>query len=678
MPTQLKSVCALDCPDTCAVLVTIDDAGKATKLSGDPAHAFTRGFLCAKVTKYLDRQYHPERLLHPMRRVGAKGEGRFERITWDDALDQIAGKLAEVARTYGPETVLPYSYAGTMGLLNGSGMDRRFFHRMGASRLDRTICASAGGAALELSQGLRVGMAPEHFAQSRLIIAWGANILGTNVHLWPEIVKARRNGAKFYVIDPVKNRTGRVADKHFAIHPGSDLALALGLAHVILRDGLDDADYVESHTQGFAEMRAVAAGYPPERVALQTGIGAADSELLAHEYATSQPAAIRVNYGVQRSDRGGSAVRAIAALPILTGAWRMAGGGLQLTTSGAFQFNTQALERPDLQAVSPLGRTARLVNMSHLGQALLELDQPPVQALVVYNSNPAAIAPSQSKVTEGLCRPDLFTVVLEQLHTDTVDYADVVLPVTTFLEHTDIYRAYGHYHLQMARPALAAAGEAKTNVEIFRLLARRMGFAEPCFEDTEDDMMRSLLDTQSEFLQGITLERLDAERSIELAGTRLPFADGGFQTPSGKFEFGADDLGYSAPVESRHGDAGLLQKFPLELISGKNDDSMNSTFGYRPDVNEQTGRLSMHADDAKARGISQGCTVKVFNARGACYFRAEINDDVRPGVLRARSLGWRRDAKHQLGINHLTSERLTDIGRGPTFYSCLVEVARQD
>jgi anaerobic selenocysteine-containing dehydrogenase len=670
MARKVKSVCALDCPDTCAMLVTIGEDGRATKLSGDPDHPFTRGFLCAKVTKYLDREYHPQRLLHPLRRIGAKGDGRFEQISWDAALAEIAERLTKISHEFSPEAVLPYSYAGTMGLLNGSGMDRRFFHRLGASRLDRTICASAGAEALQRSQGIRIGMRPEDFAQAKIIVAWGANVLGTNVHLWPEIVSARRHGARFYVIDPVKNRTGRVADKHFAVNPGSDLALALGLIHVIIRDGWHDSDYVSRHTCGFDELRKLACEYSPNRVALLTGIAAGEIEELAREYATTKPAAIRLNYGVQRSDRGGSAVRAIAALPVLTGAWRTVGGGAQLTTSGAFQFNTAALERPDL------GPPSRVVNMSQLGHALLELNQPPVKALVVYNSNPAAIAPNQSRVTEGLRRNDLFTVVLEQLQTDTADFADIVLPVTTFLEHTDVYRAYGHYYLQLARPALAQPGETKTNVEIFRLLAHRMGFTDGCFDDSEDDMIRSLLDTPSKFLKGITLERLEAERSIELQfADATAFAEGGFDTKSGKFEFGADSLSYSAPVESRFGDAVLHKRFPLELISGKNDDSMNSTFGYRAGTDAQTSRLSMHARDAERRGITTGTPVKVFNDRGSCYFTAEINDDVPAGVLRARSLGWRRDAREQLGLNHLTSERLTDMGGGPTFYSCLVEVA---
>jgi anaerobic selenocysteine-containing dehydrogenase len=673
-------VCALDCPDTCALVLNIDGAGHATKIAGDPKHPITRGFLCGKVAKYLEREYHPDRLLRPLRRTGEKGEGKFEPITWDEALTEIAGRLAGIAERQGPEAILPYSYAGNMGLLNNAGMDRRFFHRLGASRLDRTICASTGGVALTKSQGVRFGMEPEQFAEAKLIIAWGANILGTNSHLWPFVVEARRNGAKFYVIDPVKNRTGRAADKHFAVNPGADLALALGLMHIILREGLEDRAYVESYANGFAEMAALASEYSPARVAQLTGLAEVEIETLAREYATMRPAAIRVNYGVQRSDRGGSAVRAIAALPVMTGAWRQAGGGLQLTTSGAFEFDTDALERPDLQRVSALGREARLVNMSRLGHALLELAEPRVEALIVYNSNPAAIAPNQSKVVAGLKREDLFTVVLEQFQTDTVDYADIVLPVTTFLENTDLYRAYGHHYLQLARPALAAPGEAKSNVEIFRLLAKRMRFSDACFDDSEDEMMEALLRSGSPFLEGITLERLERERSVRLnispAGEPfLPFAKGGFGTNSGKFEFGAEALAYSPAVESRLGDRSLHAKFPLEMISGKNDDSMNSTFGNRPEVDEQTSLLSMHPADAGRRGIADGAWVRVWNERGECQLKAKVNGDVQPGVVRARSLGWAKNARNGNSLNHLTSDRLTDMGGGPTFYSCLVEVA---
>jgi anaerobic selenocysteine-containing dehydrogenase len=689
MPEQRKSVCALDCPDTCALVLDINTEGRAVKLSGDKAHPVTRGFLCAKVTKYLEREYHPDRLLYPLRRSGEKGEGKFERISWDAALDEIAARLGSIAREHGPEAILPYSYAGTMGMLNGSGMDRRFFHRLGASRLDRTICSSAGGAALMQSQGARLGMEPEQFAQAKLIIAWGANVLGTNVHLWPWIVEARRKGAKFYTIDPVKNRTGRAADKHFAVHPGSDLALALGLMHVILRDGLEDRRYIAGHTNGFEDLAKLAAQYPPDRAAEWTGIPAEEIELLAREYATIQPAAIRVNYGVQRSDRGGSAVRAIAALPVLTGAWREAGGGLQLTTSGAFQFNRAALEMPELQKLSPLGREARLVNMAQLGSALVDFgqmdtdnadaNQPRVRALVVYNSNPAAIAPHQSKVLEGLKREDLFTVSIEQVQTDTADYADIVLPTTTFLEHTDIYLAYGHYHLQLARPALPAPGETKSNVEIFRLLSKRLGFRDACFDDSEDQMIEALLRTDSPYFAGITLERLERERSIRLniapAGEPfLPFAWGGFQTPSGKFEFGADTLDYTPAAESRFGNAELARQYPFELITGKNDDSMNSTFGNRTDVDRQTALLSLHPMDAAQRGITQGMEIEAVNGRGSCFFEADLDDDVPRGVARARSMRWSKGSRGKWGVNHLTSERLTDIGGGPTFYSCLVDL----
>lgn len=674
-----KSVCALDCPDTCSLLVQVDESGKARKLSGDTGHPITRGFLCGKVAQYLERQYHPDRLLHPLRRIGAKGEGRFEQISWDAALDEIATQLARIAREHGPEAVLPYSYAGTMGMLNGSGMDRRFFHRLGASRLNRTICSEAGGTGLLLSQGTKIGTEPEQFAHSKFILAWGANTLGTNVHLWPFIVEARRKGAKFYVIDPIRNRTGNAADRHFAINPGSDLALALGLIHVIVRQRWCDEEYVCKHSSGFTELSDLAADYPPGKVAHLTGLPAADIEHLAREYAHTQPAVIRLGYGVQRSDRGGAAVRAISALPVLTGSWRHLGGGLQLSTSGAFAFNRSALERPDLQWASPLKREARLVNMSLLGHALNELDAPPVRALLVYNSNPAAIAPDQSTVLAGLRRPDLFSVVLEQFQTDTADYADIVLPSTTFLEHTDLYLAYGHYYVQLARPALAPAGEAKPNVEVFRLLAKRLGFTESCFNDTEDDMMQAALATDSPYFRGITLERLDRERLIRLAVSGpgvpfLPFADGGFRTPSGRFEFGADALHFTPPCESRLGDAALTSRYPLELISSKNDDSMNSTFGHRTRVDEQTARLAIHPEDADARHLSDGMLVVVFNHRGQCFLTAEITTNVKPGTVAARSVRWNKRGFGGLGVNQLTADRLTDLGEGPTFYSCLVEV----
>jgi anaerobic selenocysteine-containing dehydrogenase len=676
MTETRRSVCALDCPDCCSLLVTVDD-GRGTKLRGNPAHPVTRGFLCGKVAQYLEREYSPGRLLYPQRRVGAKGEGRFERIPWDEALDTIAARLKQVAAEFGPEAILPYSYAGTMGYLNGSGMDRRFFHRLGASRLDRTICSSAGGAGLNAALGVRYGTEPEQFRESKLILAWGANILGTNVHLWPFIMEARRNGARLYTIDPRRNRTGSASDKHFFINPGSDTALALAMMHVILAEGLEDRNYIERYTVGIGDLRTRVRAWTPQRAAELTGIAAEEIAALAREYATTRPAVIRLNYGVQRSERGAMAVRTIALLPALTGSWKDVGGGLQLSTSQAFQVNRAGLERADLQEKA-LGRQARMVNMSELASALNDLADPPVKAMVVYNSNPAAIAPGQNGVLRGLRREDLFTVVLEQFQNDTADYADILLPSTTFLEHTDLYFAYGHYHLQLARPALPPPGEAKSNVEVFRMLAARMGFDDPCLRDSEDDMIRTLLDSPHPFVNGITLEELDREGSVRLRlpETFQPFAAGGFGTSDGKCHFDAPTLDYQPPVESRHGDRALREKYPLELISPKNDDSMNSTFGHRDAVDFETATLHLNTADASARSIRTADQVRVYNDRGACVLRAEVDGTVQAGVVCAPAVRWGKRAPDRRNVNAVVSTRLTDAGGGPVFYSCLVQVER--
>lgn len=664
------SVCSHDCPDACSVLVEVED-GRALRVRGNPQHPVTQGFLCAKVARYLDRVYSPDRLRYPMRRAGAKGEGRFERITWDQALDEAAAGLHRVASQWGPEAVLPYSYGGTMGYLNGAGMDRRFFHRLGASLLARTICAEAGAAGMTATNGVRVGTDPEQFRHAKLIVAWGANILGTNVHLWPFIVEARRNGAKFYVIDPHLNRTGRSADWHIPIYPGSDTALALGMLHVILGDGLYDADYVERYTAGFEDLRERVKEYPPERVAALTGIAAPDIVRLAREYATIRPAAIRLNYGVQRGERGGMAVRTIAMLPAVTGSWREVGGGLQLSTSHAFRLRRDKLEMPELYHQA-LGRAPRTINMVELGKALTEVDDPPVKALFVYNSNPAAVCPDQGRVLAGLRREDLFTVVSEQFQTDTADYADLLLPATTFLEHTDVYFAYGHYYLQLARPAIAPVGEAVSNVDLFRKLAQRMGFPDPCFDDTEDDMIRALLDSDHPWVQGITLEDLERDHSVRLKVGKpfLPFAEGAFETPSGKCNL-ADPLpSYEPPVESRLGE----KKFPLELVSPKAAELVNSTFGNAGVGAEAGSQLEIHPDDATARGIGHGDLVRVVNARGSCQLIAAVGDTVGPGVVCAESVRWNKRSVGGRNINALSNTRLTDLGAGPTFYSTLVEV----
>ncbi len=678
--TVQKSVCALDCPDCCALLVNVDEQGRGSRLRGDPQHPITRGFLCGKVARYLEHEYSPNRLLYPQRRIGAKGEGRFARIAWNDALDEIAARLKQVIAEHGPEAILPYSYAGSMGQLNANGMDRRFFHRLGASRLDRTICSAAGGAGLLAAMGVKYGTEPEQFRHSKLILAWGANILATNVHLWPFIVEARRNGAKFYTIDPVRHKVGELADKHFSIHPGSDAALALGLMHVIVSEKLYDADYVRSYTSGFDELAKKVMDYSPARVAELTGIAADEIVSLAREYSATRPSVIRLNYGVQRSERGGMATRLIAYLPILTGAWRHAGGGLQLSTSGAFLFNKQNLQRPDLQYVA-LGREARELNMSELGRVLTDVKDPRVHAMVVYCSNPAAVAPDQNQVRAGLRRQDLFTVVLEQFQTDTADFADVVLPSTTFLEHTDVYLAYGHYYLQMARPALRAPGECRSNVEVFRELAKRMGFTDACFDESEDDMVRGLLASGHRFFDGISLERLEQERSIRLnispAGEPfLPFANGNFGAASGRCDFDAETIGYEPPTESRRGDPALRARFPLELLSPKNHNSMNSTFGNQTERDRETSVATLHPEDAAERAITGGDTVRIFNKRGSCVLIARVADTVAKGVVSIPSTRWARSSSDGQNVNVLTGQRLTDMGGGPTFYSCLVQVEK--
>jgi len=680
MAETLRSVCALDCPDTCSILVTVEE-GRATRLRGNPEHPVTRGFLCQKVAQYLERQYSPQRLLYPLQRAGRKGQGRFERISWERALDEIAGRLKRIVSEYGSEAILPYSYAGTQGLIQGSSMDRRFFYRLGASRLERTICSAAGTAALNETLGFRYGTEPEQFRHARLILAWGANILGANVHLWPFIVEAVRNGAKLYTIDPVQNRTGLLAHRHYFINPGSDAALALGMMHVIIAEKLYDADYIGRYTEGFSELAEHVRQYSPEQTAALTGLSPDQIAELAREYATRRPAVIRLNYGIQRNERGGLAVRAIALLPALTGAWREVGGGLLLSSSGAFALNREALERPDLEELSGLGRAPRAVNMCQLGRALSELSDPPIMGLIVYNSNPAAVAPHQNLVLKGLAREDLFTVVIEQFQTDTADYADIVLPATTFLEHSDLYAAYGHYYLQLARPVVEPRGEAKPNAEIFRLLAARMGFEEPCFRDSDEDLMRQALTSSHPFLDGITLERLEQSGFLRLRIAAegepfLPFAKGGFGTASGRLRLFPDGLNYVPPTESRLGDPGLRARFPLELVTPKSDSGLNSTFGYRDEVDEETSVLLMHQADASRRGIRTGDRVRVFNARGEITLVAVVGAAVREGAVAARSVRWNKRSPDGRNANALTSDRLTDIGRGATFYSCLVEVEK--
>jgi anaerobic selenocysteine-containing dehydrogenase len=698
----VHAVCTHDCPDSCGVLVTVDElSGRAVKVQGDPAHPVTRGFLCGKVARYLERVYSPERLLYPMKRragvrKGALVKGReaeaFERISWNGALELIAAKLKSVAEEFGPESVLPYSYAGTIGQLGFGSMDRRFFHRMGASQLDRTICASAGGAALKQVYGVKLGTAPQDFARAGLVIVWGGNVHGNNIHLWPFIEEARRSGARLVVIDPYKTRTAALADEHWKIRPGTDPLLALAMMHVIFRDGLEDAEYMCECTAGGDELRefALRAEHAPERAAEITGIAAEAIERVAREYARAgregrKAAAIRLNYGIQRSENGGTAARAVCMLPLITGSWKKRGGGVLLSVSGSFPFEEDKLRMPELMRKSSLGRAARMVNMNELGIALTELEEPPVKALFVYNCNAAAVAPDSERVLAGLRREDLFTVVHEQFFTDTTDYADVLLPATTFLEHKELMGAYGHLYAQVSEQAIAPLGEARMNVRIFGELGKRMFPGEPEFEDGEEELIAQALDTKHAWFTDVSKARLEREGHVALAlpvnehGEVLPFATREwFQTPSGRGEL-TPVPAFVAPVESR---ASVVKdkRFPLEFLPRKADNYMNTTFanlpGHQQMERKLAGVLEMHEEDAAARGILNGDTVTVWNERGKIALRAQVSDKVSAGVVSAR-LDWQKLSPGGTNVNALTSQRLTDIGGGATFYSTLVEVGKQ-
>ncbi len=699
----VHATCSLDCPDSCGVLATVDNgSGRVVRIAGDPAHPVTRGFLCGKVARYLDRVYAPDRVLYPMRRRPGVAKGAlkhgdeanaFERISWDAALDCIATRLQQVSDAYGPESILPYSYAGTIGQLGYGSMDRRFFHRLGASQLDRTICATAGTAAFNAVYGTRLGPEPQSIVRAKLIIAWGANIHGNNIHLWPFIEQARRNGARLVVIDPYQTKTARLADQHLAIRPGTDTAFAMGMMHVILRDGLEDQAYIAECTHGFEALRDRVMGeeYSPARVAGITGIDISAIVELARAYATAAPALIRINYGIQRTDNGGTAARAVGMLPLLTGAWKHHGGGVLLSTSAAFGFNEAALRMPELMQASPLRRVARTVNMSRLGHALTELRDPAVHALFVYNSNPAAVAPNQNAVLRGMQREDLFTVVHDCFFTDTADYADILLPAPTFLEQDDVQGAYGHYLVQMSPRAMEPMGAARSNAWLFGQLGQRMGFPEPCFRDTEQDLIAQALDSAHPWHDGITLERLRRESMVPLAiprndkGEFLPFSDASwFRTPSGRGEFsssslleqGLDPLPAYVPVPERGGpDA------PLRMLARKADHWMNSTFAnverHRAMEADRIGLgvLEMHPDDAASRGIREGDEVEISNERGSVRLCAAFTGRVSPGTV-AATLGWNKLAADGHGVNVLTSERLTDLGGGATFYAVNVEVRR--
>lgn len=680
-PTTVRAICPHDCPDTCAMLVTVQD-GRAIKVQGDPNHPITNGFLCSKVSRYVERTYHDGRLLYPARRIGAKGEGKFERISWDEALDEIATRFKHISAEYGAQAILPYSYAGTMGLLHYGSMDRRFFHKLGASLLDRTICATAGMVGYRYTIGASVGTDTEAFADAKLIILWGTNTLTSNVHLWTFVKQARKHGAKLIVIDPWRSRTAAQADQHIAPLPSTDAALALGMMHIIFRDNLHDQAYLDDYCIGGDELKQRAADYDPAKVAEITGLDVATIEQLAHEYASTQPAVIRINYGLQRHAGGGMAVRTLACLPAVSGAWRDVAGGIQLSTSGAFPLNYEALERPDL---IPAG--TRTINMTELGNALTELSDPPVKGLFVYNSNPASIAPDLERVRSGLQRDDLFTVVHEQFYTDTTRYADIILPATTQLEHVDLHKAYGHFYMGWNSRAIEPLGEAIPNTEVFRRLAAKMGFDEPCFKDDDEMIARQALDVDHAALDGITLESLQEHgwQRLNVPRPWAPFAQGNFFTPSGKCELYSEQMArdgfdplptYTPPRESAATNPRLAERYPLTLISPPAHHFLNSTFVNVLSRFEGEPTLEINPIDAIERNIDDGDMVLIRNDRGGFKAKAIVTERARQSVVIAPSIWWSALTPDGRNANHTTPQGLSDMGGGATFYDNLVEVER--
>jgi anaerobic selenocysteine-containing dehydrogenase len=671
--TIVQAACPHDCPDTCAMRVSVQ-AGRVIHIQGDPDHPNTHGALCTKVSRYAERSYHPERVLQPLRRVGPKGAGQFEVVSWDAALSDIAQRLSAIA-AHDPQAIVPYSYAGTMGMVQGESMAARFFHRLGASLLDRTICASAGGEALALTYGAKVGMHARHFEHSRLILIWGSNSIGSNLHFWTYAQAAKRAGAKLVCIDPRRTETADKCHEHLALRPGSDGALALALMHELISQDRLDHDYLERHTSGWPALRERALQWPAERAAAVCGLAVEQIRQLAADWAGTRPAAIRLNYGMQRVRGGGNAVRLIAALPCLTGAWRERGGGLLLSSSGWFKAvrDDAALERADLLA----GRQPRTLNMSTIGDDLLRPASadfgPRIEALVVYNSNPVAVAPESAKVVQGFAREDLFTVVLEHFLTDTADHADYVLPATTQLEHLDVHTSYGHTDVLLNRPAIAPLGEALPNTEIFRRLAARMGFDDPCFADSDEALARQAL--KGPLRYDDLLERGWAPLPI----AELPFAEGGFPTPDGRAHFDLPGLGvadFVPPHESAESAPELARRYPLAMISPPARNFLNSSFVNVRSLRDIEGEplLEMHADDAQARGLAEGEMVRVFNDRGSYHCRLRINGRARAGVVNGLGIWWRKLGARGTNVNELTHQHLTDLGAAPCFYDALVEV----
>lgn len=682
-PEMRRLTCPHDCPDRCGLLAKIQD-GRVVGVLGDPDHPITRGIICRKVMEYPGRIYGPERLLYPMKRVGPKGAAQFERIGWEEAIATIAGRFAEIRDRHGPETILRFAYGGTMGIVQRYAAASRFFNRLGAATHTRSICSSAGQAGYGYTMGAVRGSDPETIPDARLVVIWGVNAVSTNIHLMTQAQQARKRGAEMVTIDVHRNPTARAADHFIQLYPGTDAALALGLMQVIVEERLHDQAYVDANTLGFDRLRPRLEEYPPERVERITGVPAETIRWLARKYATTKPAFLALGNGPQHHEKGGMSTRSCSLLPAIVGSWGTPGGGAIRSNGGYFGLNNGALERPDLAPGPP-----RTINMARLGPELLEAD-PPFRALYVWSSNPAVIVPEQDKVIAGLSREDLFVVVHEQVMTDTARYADILLPNTTCFEQSDYFTASWHLYASYSEAAIPPVGESKSDYEVFRLLAAAMGFEDPCFRDSVDEIADAGFQNPSNrFLEGITGERLRREKLVRLSLPEQPylaFADGRFPTPSGKIEFysarleaeGLDPLPtYEPAVESREGDRDLLHRYPLQMMAVPNHHFLNSSFVDIETLREKEGRptLEIHPQDASAREIADGELVRVWNDRGECRLHAHVVDSVLPGVVASTGLWWTRHHP-EAGVNRLTPTRLADMGGGATFFSNLVQVEK--
>jgi anaerobic selenocysteine-containing dehydrogenase len=671
-----RSVCPFDCPDTCSLRVKFE-GDRIVAVEGDPDHPVTQGAICNKVRNIPDRVYHPDRLMYPMRRTGPKGSlDSFERITWEEAYEEIAGRMKRILAENGAEAIMPYSFYGNMGILNAEGMDRRFFHRLGATRLDRTICSVAGGVGFKYTMGEGAGVDPEDTIHSKLILVWGANLVSTNMHQVMYASEARKRGAKIVHIDVHRNRTSVWADEFIGVRPGTDAALALGMMHVLIREGLTDPRYIADQTIGYEELAKEAAQYPPEKVEEITGVPADVIVRLARDYGTVAPAFIRIGNGLQHHNNGGMAVRTIACLPALIGSWGVQGGGAIKSNGYYTGLNAERVERPDLLP----DRSVRMVNMNQLGDALLKLD-PPVRFMFVYNCNPAVVAPDQNRVRQGMMREDLFTVVHDLFLTDSCKYADLVLPATSHFENRDIYSSYWHLYLQLHEPILEPMGECKSNFTLFKELGLRMGFEPELFDLTEEQMIREALNNpDNPYLEGVTYEKLKETGWVKagLKGTTL--FEHRIPTPSGKIELFSENMlraGLS-PVPAYTPVRDEEEHLPFLLVTGPNHSFLNSTFANQEKLKklEKRPTLHMHRNDAAALGVVSGERVRVRNGRGEVLITVDAAENVLPGVLVTQGLWWEEGNEGVQSVNSLTSQRLADMGGGATFFSTRVEVLK--